>query len=256
MYDTTLRHAYYWEYRSLASYNASSMIPIPLNDNIRRRTFWSSTLALIVLNTLVFLYELSLGPELNRLIQVFGVIPARYTTPHGWLVPSLAGLLIPVLASMFLHAGWLHLIGNMLFLFVFGRSIEDRFGHGAFLALYFLSGFAAAFLHIDLNAGSRLPSIGASGAIAGVLGAYFVCFPRARITTVIFLIFFFWTVHLPAMLVLGYWFLIQFFMGYQALAIESATAGGVAWWAHVGGFATGIILGLLFRPQRVARTFS
>lgn len=223
------------------------MVPIPLNDDVRRRSFWGCTLLLIMANTLVFLYELSLGPALNRFIDVFGLVPARYVTPHGWILSNLAGLLVPVIVSMFLHGGWLHLIGNMLFLFVFGRSVEDRFGHSRYLFLYFVSGFAAAILHLSMNAGSRLPSIGASGAIAGVLGAYFVCFPRARITTVIFLIFFLWTVHLPAVLVLGYWFLIQFVMGYQMLAIQSATGGGVAWWAHVGGFLAGMILGLWVR---------
>ena len=151
---------------------------------------------------------------------------------------------------MFLHGGWLHLLGNMLFLFVFGRSVEDRFGHFKFLCLYFLSGLAGAILHIFLNAGSRMPTIGASGAIAGVLGAYFVSFPRARITTLIPLIFFFWTFELPAILVLGYWFLIQFVTGYQMLAIQSATGGGVAWWAHVGGFMMGLFLAVAFRPVR------
>jgi hypothetical protein len=128
--------------------------------------------------------------------------------------------------------------------------VEDRYGHFKFLFLYFLSGFAGAILHIILNAGSRLPSIGASGAIAGVLGAYFVSFPRARITTLIFLIFFFWTIELPAILVLGYWFLIQFVAGYQMMAIQSATGGGVAWWAHVGGFMTGAMLAVVLRPAR------
>lgn len=227
------------------------MIPIPLNDNIRRRTFWTCTLALIVVNTAVFLYELSLGRELNRLIYFFGLIPARYASLDGVaILPHLHSFLLSALTAMFLHGGWLHLGGNMLFLFVFGRSIEDRFGHSNFLALYFASGFAAALLYVEMSAGSRVPSIGASGAIAGVLGAYFVCFPRARITTVLFLIFFFWTVHLPAVLVLGYWFLIQFVMGYQMLAIQSATGGGVAWWAHVGGFVAGIILGVALRPRR------
>jgi hypothetical protein len=126
--------------------------------------------------------------------------------------------------------------------------VEDRFGHFKFLFLYLLSGFAGAILHIALNAGSHLPTIGASGAIAGVLGAYFVSFPRARITTLIFLIFFLWTIELPAILVLGYWFLIQFLTGYQMLAIQSATGGGVAWWAHVGGFMTGMFLALVFQP--------
>jgi membrane associated rhomboid family serine protease len=226
------------------------VIPIPVNDNIRRQSFWIVTLLLIATNTLVFLFELSLGPELNGFIHVFGVVPARYITHHGWVAPSIGALLIPVFVSMFLHAGWLHLIGNMLFLFVFGRSIEDRLGHGRFLLLYFVSGFAAALLYIAVSAGSRVPSIGASGAIAGVLGAYFVLFPRARITTVIWLFFFLWTVHLPAFLVLGYWFLIQFLMGFRTLAIESATTGGVAWWAHVGGFTTGVILGLILPAAR------
>ncbi len=223
------------------------MLPIPLNDNVRRRSFWVVTLLLIVANTLVFLYELSLGPKLNRLIYTFGLVPGRYLTPHGWIIASFPALAVSVLASMFLHGGWLHLIGNMLFLFVFGRSVEDRFGHSGYLLLYFVSGFAAALLYIGVNAGSPVPTIGASGAIAGVLGAYFVCFPRARITTVVWLIFFLWTVHLPAVLVLGYWFLIQFAMGFQMLAIQSATGGGVAWWAHVGGFATGTVLGIWVR---------
>jgi membrane associated rhomboid family serine protease len=226
------------------------VIPIPLNDNLRRQSFWISTLLLILLNTLVFLYELSLGPDLNTFIHGFGVIPARYITHHGWVAPTVTALVVPILFSMFLHAGWLHLIGNMLFLFVFGRSIEDRFGHSRFLFLYFASGFAAAILYIYMSADSHVPTIGASGAIAGVLGAYFVVFPRAKITTVIWIIFFLWTVYLPAFLILGYWFLVQFFMGYHALAIESATRGGVAWWAHVGGFACGVILGLVLPVAR------
>jgi membrane associated rhomboid family serine protease len=230
--------------------SADHVIPIPLNDNIRRQSFWTITLLLIVVNTLVFMFELSLGPELNGFIHVFGIVPARYMTHHGWIAPSDEAFIIPVFVSMFLHAGWLHLIGNMLFLFVFGRSIEDRLGHGRFLLLYFVSGFAAALLYIDLSAGSHVPSIGASGAIAGVLGAYFVSFPQARITTVIWLFFFLWTVHIPAFLVLGYWFLIQFLMGFQTLAIESASNGGVAWWAHVGGFAAGVIIGLVLPTAR------
>jgi len=159
-------------------------------------------------------------------------------------------LLIPIFTSMFLHGGWLHLLGNMLFLFVFGRSIEDRFGHLKFLFIYFLGGLGGALVHIVLSTGSRVPTIGASGAIAGVLGAYFVSFPSARITTLIPIFFFFWTVELPALLLLGYWFLIQFFSGFQMQAIQSATAGGVAWWAHVGGFIVGVLLALTLRPQR------
>ena len=226
------------------------MVPLPLTDHIRRRSFWFITLTLIIANVLVFFFELAQGRGINRLVSFYGIVPARYITRYGFVNLTGAGFLIPVFVSMFLHGGWLHLLGNMLFLFVFGRSVEDRYGHFKFLFLYFLSGFAGAILHIILNAGSPLPSIGASGAIAGVLGAYFVSFPRARITTLIFLIFFFWTIELPAILVLGYWFLIQFVAGYQMMAIQSATGGGVAWWAHVGGFMTGAMLAVVLRPAR------
>ncbi len=226
------------------------MVPLPLTDHIRRRTFWFLTLGLIILNTLVFLFELSLGRNINRFVFLFGVIPARYTAHQGAAALSLGGFLLPIFVSMFLHGGWLHLLGNMLFLFVFGRSVEDRFGHLKFLLIYFGAGFAGALLHIFLNAGSRVPTIGASGAIAGVLGAYFISFPSARITTLIPLLFFFWTVEIPAILVLGYWFLIQFFSGFQMLAIQTATGTGVAWWAHVGGFLTGLLLAAVMRPPK------
>ncbi len=226
------------------------MIPIPINDHIRRQTFWFATLFLILVNTAVFIFELSFGRGLNRLVFYFGLIPARYTHWSGLSLGHSLGFFIPVFASMFLHGGWLHLIGNMLFLFVFGRSIEDRFGHGNFLLLYFLSGFIAAVTHIMMNANSTVPTIGASGAIAGVLGAYLISFPAARITTLIPLIIIFWTVQLPAILVLGYWFLIQFVAGFQMLNIESASAGGVAWWAHVGGFVAGMILALALPKRR------
>lgn len=231
------------------------MVPIPLNDNIRRRTFWISTLALIIANLVVFLFELSLGRNLNRLIMVFGILPARYTTPQGLTTFSLDRFFDSILFSMFLHGGWLHLLGNMLFLFVFGRSIEDKFGHVKFLLIYFLSGLGAALLHIVLNAGSNVPTIGASGAIAGILGAYLISFPNARITTLIPFFFFLWRIEIPALLVLGYWFLIQFFTGFQMLAIQSATQGGVAWWAHVGGFLVGLALALALRPQRRLNNF-
>ena len=226
------------------------MVPIPLNDHIRRHIFWISTLALIVANVWVFLFELSLRRDLNRLVFVLGIVPARYSAPHALAHMGLEGFFVPVFASMFLHGGWLHLIGNMLFLFVFGRSIEDRFGHLKFLLIYFLSGLGAAVTHIIVNAGSSVPTIGASGAIAGILGAYAVSYPRARITTLIPLFFFFWTVEIPALFLLGYWFLIQFFTGFEMLAIETATAGGVAWWAHVGGFVMGILLVMMLRPRR------
>lgn len=226
---------------------------IPLNDNVRRQTFWFSTFALIALNTAVFIYELSLGPSINRFILAFGLIPARYSTPRGdILIAGLAEFIVPVFTSMFIHGGWFHLLGNMLFLFVFGRSIEDRFGHGEFLLLYFVCGFGAAVAQIIFNMGSQAPTIGASGAIAGVLGAYLVSFPTARISTLIPLIIIFWVIRIPAFLVLVYWFAIQFLAGQRMLTIESATGGGVAWWAHVGGFVLGMLLALAL-PKRQRR---
>jgi membrane associated rhomboid family serine protease len=226
------------------------MVPIPLHDHIRRRILAVVTFLLIALNVLGFLAELRLRGHIDEVVFYLGIIPARYTVPQVALHESVPGLVLPVFASMFLHGGWLHLAGNMLFLFVFGRSIEDRYGHLRFTLIYFLGGLAGSLLHIILNAGSRVPSIGASGAIAGVLGAYFISYPRARITTLVPLLFFFWTAQVPALLLLGYWFLLQFFSGYQMQAIETATQGGVAWWAHVGGFVAGFVLALILRPMR------
>jgi len=224
------------------------MVPIPLTDHIHRRTFWAFTLLLIVTNVWAFIIELSLGPHLNRFILLNGLIPARYSPAHLLTLP-LRLTVAPIFISMVLHGGWLHLLGNMLFLFVFGRSIEDRFGHLNFLLLYLTSGVAAAVLQIIVSPGSHVPTIGASGAIAGVLGAYFICYPGARITTLIPLLIFFWTVQLPALLLLGYWFLIQFLSGFQMLSIQTATAGGVAWWAHIGGFTCGVLLALVLPVQ-------
>ncbi len=225
------------------------MVPIPLTDHIRRRTFWTFTLLLIVANVAVFVFELSLGRHLNRFILTNGLIPARYGPAH-LLTLSARQTFAPLFISMFLHGGWLHLLGNMLFLFVFGRSIEDRFGHFHFLLLYLTSGVAAALVQVIVSQGSHVPTIGASGAIAGVLGAYFICYPTARITTLIPLFIFFWTVQLPAILLLGYWFLIQFIAGFQMLSIQTATSGGVAWWAHIGGFTCGALMALMMRPVR------
>jgi hypothetical protein len=226
------------------------MVPIPLHDHIRRQIVPVLTFALIAANLLVFVVELRLGPHIDEVIFYLGIIPARYTVPQITLQHAPSDLFLPFLASMFLHGGWLHLLGNMLFLFVFGRSMEDRYGHLRFLLIYLLGGLAGALVHILLNAGSRVPTIGASGAVAGILGAYFISYPRARITTLVPILFLFWTIEVPALILLGYWFLIQFLTGFQMQAIETATAGGVAWWAHVGGFVAGLVLALILRPKR------
>ena len=228
------------------------MLPIPLKDNVRRNTRSVITPLFIVLNILLFLFELSLGARLEYFISAFSIIPVRYRGPQGLLGQGLDGLVVPLLVSMFLHAGWGHLLGNMLFLWVFGRSIEDRLGHERFLVFFLACGVGATLTHILLNPVSPVPMVGASGAIAGVLGAYFLRYPGARITTLIPLFFLFWSLELPAFLILGYWFLIQFASGWQGLMIASNAGGGVAWWAHVGGFVMGFLLSA-FLPKKPRR---
>ena len=185
------------------------------------------------------------------LIYHFGVVPLRFDhIVAAWPASSLTGLFLPILTSMFLHASWLHLIGNMWFLWIFGDNIEDYLGHFSYLLFYLVCGFAAAITHILLNAGSRLPSVGASGAIAGVMGAYFVLYPKARVMMWFPPIFFF---QLPAWLVLGYWFFMQFLSGAAtSIAETSQTNGGIAFWAHVGGFVAGIVL-IKVLPERPRR---
>lgn len=203
------------------------------------------TLTIIILNLFVFYYELTLGPALSDFIQVFGMRPAFFVL--NWTVPDL-GVWLPLLSSMFLHAGWLHLGGNMLFLWVFGGNVEDRLGHVRFLALYLLAGFISAFTQVLLSSDSLAPIIGASGAIAGVLGAYLFLFPRARIVTLVFILVFPLLLDLPAIVLLVVWFASQFVAGVASLETGDAFYGGVAVWGHIGGFVAGAILGLLLKP--------
>jgi len=228
---------------------------IPIRDDTPRFSTPFVTYFIIALNTVVFLFELSVGQQshraLNSLIYHFGVVPLHFERAFtGASSISLPGLFLPLLTSMFLHASWLHLLLNMLFLWIFGDNIEDYLGHFTYLIFYLVSGFAAGMAHILLNAGSSVPSVGASGAIAGVMGAYFVLYPRARVLMWFPPIFFF---HLPAWLVLGYWFLVEFLSGAAtSLAEPGESSGGIAVWAHVGGFVAGIVLIKLLpeRPQR------
>ncbi len=228
---------------------------IPIRDDTPRFSTPFVTYFIIALNTLVFLFELSVNEQgrgaLNGLIYHFGVVPLRFDhILAAWPASSLTGLFLPILTSMFLHASWLHLIGNMWFLWIFGDNIEDYLGHFSYLLFYVVCGFAAAITHILLNAGSRLPSVGASGAIAGVMGAYFVLYPKARVMMWFPPIFFF---HLPAWLVLGYWFFMQFLSGAAtSIAETSQTNGGIAFWAHVGGFVAGVVL-IKVLPERPRR---
>jgi membrane associated rhomboid family serine protease len=214
---------------------------IPLRVDILRSRAAICNGFLIVLNVIAFIYELSLSPKAGQaFVYTFGLIPSHEQllfTKHGI---GIAQASIPIFTSMFLHGGWMHLFGNMLFLWVFGGSVEDALGHFQYLTFYFICGVGSAIAHIIFNLGSKVPTVGASGAISGVMGAFIVLFPRSRVTTLIPALFLFFTVRIPAVLMLGYWFFLQVFSGVASVA--TANQGGVAWWAHVGGFLLGAFL--------------
>lgn len=221
----------------------------PYRDKNPSGTFPFVTVAIIIVNAIVFIYELSLGYRLEEFIYRYGIVPARVM--HFFSVPSanLKPVLMPFFSSMFLHAGFMHLVGNMWYLWIFGDNVEDRLGHLKFLAFYLACGVGASIIFLFFGSESLVPCIGASGAIAGVLGAYMITFPKARIMTLVVFGFFWGRVELPAIVVLGFWFVIQFFNGAAAIASPNVTGGGVAWWAHIGGFILGIVLVNLF-PKR------
>jgi len=231
---------------------------IPLRDSTRSGTYPFVTKAIIFINVVVFLWELSLGRRLSEAFLHYAIIPARYT--HADTAAEIFGAFgnplaaaLPFASSMFLHGGWLHLIGNMWTLWIFGDNVEGRLGHGRYLTFYLAGGLAASLVHIITNPGSGLPTVGASGAIAAVMGAYFRFFPRAQIEAVIPPFFFGPTFVLPAVLFLGYWFILQFFHGAMSLSVGQRGFGGVAWWAHVGGFVFGLLICLLVRPKSTPR---
>ncbi len=223
----------------------------PLKDTIRSRSFPAVNWLLIIANVLVFiLIEWPLSSrQLDRLVMTFGLVPAR-------LVAVQPQAILSIFTSMFMHGGWLHLISNMWALYIFGDNVEDRMGPVRYLAFYLLSGVVAALTQTWLGPSSRTPLIGASGAIAGVLGAYLILFPTSRVITLILLIFLPWFVEIPAVLYLAFWFVLQFFSGLFALQTPAA-AGGVAYWAHIGGFIWGVLLVRLFvrRPPAYHRWY-
>src|SRR3989475_248780 len=193
---------------------------IPLRDVIPSRTTPYMTVSLIVVNALVFLYEFSLGERVEQFVLYFGLVPAAFS-------------FVSLFTSMFLHGGFLHVAGNMLYMWIFGDNVEDRMGHGRFLVFYLLCGIAAALAQTIANPDSIVPMVGASGAIAGVMGAYFVLYPRSRIVTLLPLIVFWQIVEVPAIFFLGVWFLMQFLSGVGSIAAATSRepAGGVAFWA-------------------------
>ncbi len=227
----------------------------PLRDNIPARTWPVVNVALILVNSLVFLYEISLGPELQEFLMRFGMVPAKIlylSHAEPW---NLVDRFLPFFTSMFLHGGWFHLIGNMWFLWIFGDNVEDRLGHSRYLVFYVLCGLIAGYVHYALNPTSGVPTAGASGAIAGVMGAYYMLYPRARVLTLIPLFFWFEIIEVPAYFFLGFWFIFQLLQGTFSLAFVDTLSGGVAWWAHVGGFVGGVVLVSLLKKRRSYRPF-
>jgi len=209
---------------------------IPLRSSERVHSHTVVTGSLIALNTVIFLYQFLLGYRVNQFVQNWGIVPDDL---H----------LITLVTSMFLHGGWMHLIGNMLFLWVFGRNLEDLIGGGRFLIFYLVCGLVAAVVQVIANPYARVPTIGASGAIAGVMGAYLIKFPRSQIDTLVLLFIFFTRLAIPAPFYLLLWFGMQFLNGFESIGERSYTGGGIAYFAHIGGFIAGILLIRLF-PSR------
>ena len=214
---------------------------IPLRDTIRPRKSPVVNWLLILANAVAFFYELRIGPNaLNGFINMWGLVPARL-----WTNPQVAWPTI--FSSMFLHGGWFHILSNMWVLFIFGDNVEDRMGRGRYLVFYLLSGIAAGLMQAFLLPTSSTPMVGASGAIAGVLGAYMILFPRARIVSLVPIFFIFTLIQIPAVVFLLFWFASQLFSGF--LSLGGASGSGVAWWAHIGGFVFGIVGVFLFAKR-------
>lgn len=220
---------------------------IPLKDDNPTRRFPWVTVLLIVVNLAVFLFEASLATQsLNAFVTEWGLVPARLLAdPHD------PRELLTVFTSMFLHGGWLHVLGNMLYLWIFGNNIEDRLGHVGFTLFYLAAGVAAALAQVAAAGPVDIPTVGASGAIAGVLGAYLVLYPGAAVVTLIPIFFFIEVARVPAFLVIGFWFLLQ--LGNGVASLGDIASGGTAWFAHIGGFAAGLVVAALVALWERAR---
>jgi membrane associated rhomboid family serine protease len=217
---------------------------IPLRDVIPSRTTPYITVTIIIINALAWFFELALPRDvLPAFLQVYGVVPANFSAAT-------------LITSMFLHGSWSHVLGNMWYLWIFGDNVEDRLGHGRFVLFYLLCGIAAAFGQIAMDPQSTLPTIGASGAIAGVMGAYFVLYPHSRVLTLIPLLIIWEIIELPAIMLLGFWFLMQLFSaGTVAITANTHGGGGVAFMAHVAGFLTGVVAVFAFRKREQPDTW-
>ncbi|MGB9730755.1 MULTISPECIES: rhomboid family intramembrane serine protease [Calditerrivibrio] len=230
---------------------------LPIRDIIPRSSFPFVNYTLIALNVVIFLYEVSLPPHLlNELFYLFGLVPASFTnTEWKFFYGFYADNYWPFLTNIFLHGSWFHLISNMWTLFIFGDNVEDKLGHFKYLLFYLLSGLAASFTHFIFNIDSTIPAVGASGAIAGIMGAYFIMFPHSRIVTLIpiFIIPFF--IEIPAIIYLGFWFYTQIISGTFSL-VANQNASGIAWWAHIGGFLFGVVFHRIFIKKRYKDIYS
>jgi membrane associated rhomboid family serine protease len=218
---------------------------IPVSDTTPTRTFPVVNYTIIILNILAFLFEVSLGSHLQSFIATWAVVPDRILNwhQHPWV-------LLTLITAQFLHGGWMHVGGNMLYLWIFGDNVEEEMGHGRYLFFYLFGGVVASMAQILSHPHSTIPTLGASGAIAAVLGAYLVYFPRGGVTVLVPVFFYMEFVTLPAIFVLGTWFLEQLLNGTLSISTGAAVTGGIAWWAHIGGFVTGLVLGPLFRRRR------
>ncbi|MEE4312400.1 MAG: rhomboid family intramembrane serine protease [candidate division KSB1 bacterium] len=218
---------------------------IPIRDTIPSKRFPVVTVSLIIVNVIIFMHEMSLGSELNRFISAYGMVPARFFQSGDGESYSIIGRYYPFFTSIFLHGGWMHLIGNMWFLWIFGDNVEDRYGRFGFFLFYVFCGLLAGYAHALTNPQSAIPTVGASGAIAGVMGSYMLLYPRSRVLTLIPLFIFLHFAEIPAIFFLGIWFVFQFLSGTVDLAARSNAVGGVAWWAHIGGFLVGVFIAIL-----------
>jgi membrane associated rhomboid family serine protease len=219
----------------------------PLYDTVRSRRFPAINLILIVINILAFLYEIQMDPSaLKEFIFEWGLIPAR-------LLSDSSSTWKTIFTSMFLHGGWFHIINNMWVLFIFGDNVEARMGGIRYLIFYLLSGVAAVLLQTYVLPSSAVPMIGASGAVAGVLGAYLILFPHSRIASLVPILFIFTIIEIPAVIFLLFWFASQLYSG--LFAIQGSRGSGIAWWAHIGGFLFGIIMVFFFRTRTTYRSY-
>ena len=223
---------------------AENKVFIPLKDLNPRRTYPIVNTTLILVNVLVFFYQYSLPPHAFKVFMTtYATVPARFPAWLSGHAPAEAAFL-PLLTSMFLHSGILHIAGNMLFLWIFGDNVEDFYGHFTYLFFYLLCGIGSGLLHVVFNMTSAVPALGASGAISGVMGAYLILYPRSQVLTLVFV----FLIPIPAVIILGLWFIMQFMSAFSSLS--SVASGGVAWWAHVGGFLLGMLITIMARGQQ------